>query len=200
MLSDRPTRLLARLLDVVEHHVAPLTQTGVRKGNKVFGAAILRKSDGLLVVAGTNEEIDCPLWHGEVVAIRKFHDLRAEERPNPEDCLFLSTHEPCSLCLSAITWSGFDNFYYLFSYEDSRDDFDIPHDLRILEEVFGCANGKYLPTNAYWKSHDMVELIESCNGSEKDALRDRIARMRALYAEMSRTYQSSKGAGEIPLA
>lgn len=38
----------------------------VKKGNKVFGAAILRLSDLSLVVAGTNTEIECPLWHGEV--------------------------------------------------------------------------------------------------------------------------------------
>lgn len=200
MLIDKPVRLAARLLDVVENHVAPLTRAGVRKGDKIFGAAILRKSDGALVVAGTNEETECPLWHGEVVAIRRFHELRARERPGPEACLFLSTHEPCPLCLSAITWAGFDNFYYLFSYEDSRDDFDIPHDLQILEEVFGCAEGNYLPTNAYWRSHDIVKLIESFEGPEKHELRERVTRLKKLYAAMSETYQASKGAGKIPLA
>jgi hypothetical protein len=42
------------------------------------------------------------------------------------------------MCLSAIAWSGFDNFYYLFSYEDTRDEFEIPHDRAILAEVFRC--------------------------------------------------------------
>jgi hypothetical protein len=28
--------------------------------------------------------------------------------------------------LSGITWSGFNEFYYLFTYEDSRDLFDVP--------------------------------------------------------------------------
>ena len=200
MLSDRPERLVARLLDVVERHIAPLTQAGVRRGDKVFGAAILRKADGSLVFAGTNEETECPLWHGEVVAIRGFHELASTERPSPKDCLFLSTHEPCSLCLSAITWAGFDNFYYLFSYEDSRDDFSIPHDLRILEEVFDCPDGNYRPTNKYWKSHDMVRLIASWGNSEQDGLRERVARLRKLYAAMSKTYQRSKAAGGIPLA
>jgi len=200
VLSDRPLRLVSRLLDVVERHIAPLTQAGVRRGDKVFGAAVLHKSDGALVVAGTNEETECPLWHGEVVAIRKFHELASTERPKPKDCLFLSTHEPCSLCLSAITWSGFDNFYYLFSYQDSRDDFSIPHDLRILEQVFGCSDGNYRPTNNYWKSHDIVRLIESWDGPKKDSLSERVARLRRRYATMSETYQRSKGAGEIPLA
>ena len=43
------------------------------------------------------------LW----TAIRRFFELPATERPNPRDCIFLATHEPCSLCLSGITWSGF---------------------------------------------------------------------------------------------
>ena len=37
---------------------------------------------------------------------------------------------------SGITWRGFDNFYYLFTYEDTRDGFGIPHDIRILKEVY----------------------------------------------------------------
>lgn len=37
--------------------------------------------------------------------------------------------------LSGITWGGWDNFFYLFTYEDTRDAFSIPHDIRILEEV-----------------------------------------------------------------
>jgi tRNA(Arg) A34 adenosine deaminase TadA len=150
MSSHPPEPPVSRLLEVIENHIAPLTWEGVRRGDKIFGAAILRRSDGSVVVAGTNEETQCPLWHGEVVAIRKFHEMAAAERPSPKECLFLSTHEPCSLCLSAITWSGFDNFHYLFSYEDSRDDLAIPHDLRILEEVFGCADGYYRSTNVYW--------------------------------------------------
>lgn len=38
----------------------------VKKGNKIFGAAILKLSDLSLVVVGTNTEIESPLWHGEV--------------------------------------------------------------------------------------------------------------------------------------
>ena len=112
-------------------------------GNKIFGAAILLKKDLSLVIAATNEETANPLFHGEISCLNKFWALPAEQRPDPKDCLFFSTHEPCSLCLSGITWSGFDNFYYLFSYEDSRDSFNIPHDLKILDEVFKCEKGEY---------------------------------------------------------
>ena len=135
--------LAARFLDVIEHDVVPLTRAGVERGDKVFGAAILRKSDLSLVIAGTNRETENPLFHGEVATLNAFYEMPAETRPPSVDCLLLSTHEPCSLCLSAITWAGFDNFYYLFGYEDTRDAFNIPHDLKILSEVFGIENGAY---------------------------------------------------------
>ena len=134
-MIDTPA-LLSRLLDVIEFDLAPLSRKRIAEGDKIFGAAILRKSDLSLVVREVNNETANPLWHGEIHAIKRFFELPGEARPESKDCLFLATHEPCSLCLSGITWSGFDNFYYLFSYEDTRDTFDIPHDIRILREVY----------------------------------------------------------------
>ena len=37
--------LIERLFDVIENDIVPLTEIGVARGNKLFGAAILRKSD-----------------------------------------------------------------------------------------------------------------------------------------------------------
>ena len=37
--------MVRRLLDVMEHDILPLTETGVAEGNKVFGGALMRKSD-----------------------------------------------------------------------------------------------------------------------------------------------------------
>ena len=88
---------LRRLLEVLEHDVAPLTAAGVRRGNKLFGAAILRHDDLSLVVAETNNEVENPLWHGEIHAIKRFYEMPAERRPAPADCYFLCSHEPCSL-------------------------------------------------------------------------------------------------------
>ena len=117
--------LLERLLDVIEFDIVPLTAGGVSGGNKLFGAAILNKADGSLVLAEPNNETENPLWHGEVHCLKRFYEMPRADRPETKDCLFLATPEPCSLCLSAITWTGFDNFYYLFSHEDSRDSFAI---------------------------------------------------------------------------
>ena len=129
----------ARLLNVMEHDILPMTERGVAAGNKVFGAALLRKSDFSVVIAGTNAETNNPLLHGEINTLNQFYERAG--RPSTRDLVFLSTHEPCSLCLSAITWCGFDNFYYFFTYQDSRDAFGIPHDLKILKEVFGVDDG-----------------------------------------------------------
>lgn len=191
--------VVTRLLDVVENEIVPITRQGVSKGNKLFGAAVLERSSLRPVAVGTNQETQNPLLHGEVSALNDYWALPPGDRVGPEECVFLSTHEPCSLCLSAITWSGFDSFYYLFSYEDSRDAFAIPHDLRILEEVFGVADGAYRRTNAFWSAHDIVGLVESLPAAEAAEARGRLDRLRAVYAELSAEYQATKDKTGIPL-
>jgi tRNA(Arg) A34 adenosine deaminase TadA len=195
----RDSELAARLLDVVEHDIVPLTEAGVEKGNKLFGAAILLKRDLSLVVAATNRETENPLWHGEISALNDYFALPVATRPAPADCLFLSTHEPCSLCLSAITWAGFDNFFYLFGYGDTRDAFNIPHDLRILEEVFGIRDGEYRRSNQFWTCRAIGDLIAAIPLQERPALEDRVKALGAVYAGLSATYQAEKKAGGIPL-
>jgi tRNA(Arg) A34 adenosine deaminase TadA len=202
--------LLERLLDVIEFDLAPLTRERVALGNKIFGAAILRKSDLSLVIAETNDETDNPLWHGEMHAIKKFYELPKDGRPATKDCIFLATHEPCSLCLSGITWSGFDNFYYLFSYEDTRDAFGIPHDIRILKEVYQVPDPDrtaahpdrplYNRQNAFFTAHGIEQLIASLDRGNRESLLGRVDNLTALYADLSAAYQAQKGSAGIPLA
>ncbi len=193
--------LIDRLLDVIEHDIVPLTERGVASGNKLFGAALLNKSDRSLVLAETNNETENPLWHGEMHTLKRLYEMPRDRRPDTKDCIFLSTHEPCSLCLSAITWTGFDNFYYLFSHEDSRDSFAIPHDLKILKEVFTLEPGGYNAENAYWKSYSIPRLVVAiADEGERTRLQARIRAIAAKYDAMSATYQDSKAGNEIPLA
>jgi tRNA(Arg) A34 adenosine deaminase TadA len=192
--------LIDRLLSVVEKEIVPLTQKGVRKGNKLFGGAILKKSDLSTVVAVTNSETGNPLLHGEITAINAFYERPRGQRPLAKDCIFLCTHEPCPLCLSGITWGGFDNFFYLFSYEDTKDAFSIPHDLRMNEEIFRVKDGNYAQKNYYWKSWGLKELIDSCDEEDRKRFTARIEVLRKTYDEMSEIYQRSKDKGaEIPL-
>jgi tRNA(Arg) A34 adenosine deaminase TadA len=204
---DTPA-LVARLLDVIETEIAPLTRKGVAGGNKLFGAAILRKSDLSVIVAETNNETQNPLWHGEMHAIKRFYELA--DHPEPRDCLFLATHEPCSLCLSGIAWSGFDNFYYLFSHQDSADSFAIPYDIQILKAVYAVpdpdrtapAPGRdlYNRVNPYFTSHDISRLIAGLDRGNKESLTARIDDLSALYADLSAVYQRGKGKHGIPLS
>ncbi len=185
----------SRLLDVIEQDILPLTEKGVATGNKVFGAAILRKSDLSLVLAETNNELENPLWHGEVHTLKRFYELG--ERPDTRDLVFLSTHEPCPMCMAAITWAGFDNFYYFFSYEDSRDSFAIPHDLKILKEVFGLEPGGYHKNNAFWNSFSIRDLVVA--GPRRAELEAQSIRIPGEYDRLSTIYQASKADNAIPL-
>lgn len=198
-ITANDAQLRTRLLDVIEHEICPLTETGVTQGNKIFGAAILNKSDGSTVIAATNNETANPLWHGEVHAMKLFYELPAERRPAPQDCLFLATHEPCSLCLSAIAWGGYDNFFYLFSHEDSRDAFQIGHDLKILKQVFKQDPGGYARQNDYFTGRSIREMSDPTDLDEQADFEHRFTRIKRLYAGFSDTYQASKSGSDIPL-
>lgn len=197
------TALVTRLLDAMATDILPLTEKSVSLGNKIFGAALLKKSDHSTYLAETNNEIESPLHHGEMHLLKRYFELPADTRLAPTDLLFLTTHEPCSLCLSAITWSGFDNFYYFFSHEDSRDEFEIPHDLKILKEVFDVDPGQYCRSNAFWASHGIQSWFkENKNLLSEDThrqLNEKIQELKARYATVSDQYQSGKSENQIPL-
>jgi len=55
------SKLVSTFLQTIDHGIIPLTAIGVAGGNKVFGAAILRKDDLSIVIAATNQETQSPL-------------------------------------------------------------------------------------------------------------------------------------------
>jgi tRNA(Arg) A34 adenosine deaminase TadA len=184
--------LAARFLDVIENDVLPLTRLGVAAGNKIFGAALVLKSDLSVVLAETNNELQNPLWHGEMHLLKRFRELPQDRQPDAKDMYFISTHEPCSMCMSAITWAGFDNFWYFFSHEDSRDAFSIPHDLKILKEVFKLEPGGYAHKNGFWTARS----IRKNAGPERQ---DQITSLLNAYDALSAQYQAGKDDNKIPL-
>ena len=192
-------KALETILNVFLKEVLPLTEKGVAKGSKIFGAAIIKKDNLSVVIAETNNEIENPLWHGEMHALKKFYELDANTRPNEKECMFLSSHEPCSMCLSAITFSGFDNFYFLFPYNDTNDEFNIPHDLNILKEVFKINDGEYNKENSYWKSQNINLLIEKLPTSKKEKILSQLREIKKKYQKLSNQYQENKDGNSIPL-
>ena len=191
--------LLHKFSDIFKNNILPLTAKGVDIGNKIFGAAILNKNDYSLIVAETNNETENPIWHGEIHTLKKFYELDSKIRPSEKNCIFLSSHEPCSLCLSAITFSGFNNFYYLFPYESTSNKFNIPHDLNILKEVFNIEDGKYIKENSYWKSYNINTLIDELESNDKNKLIISFNEIKEKYIDLSKKYQSSKEKSSIPL-
>ena len=191
--------LLDKFLNVFNNNILPLTLKGVDSGNKIFGAAIIKKDDYSLVVAGSNNETENPLWHGETHTLKKFYEINKETRPDEKNCIFLCSHEPCSLCLSAITFSGFDNFYYLFPYQSTSEEFSIPHDLNILKEVFNINDGSYIKNNSYWKSYSINNLINKLEETKKKKFKDLFNNIKKNYFDLSNKYQTSKENNSIPL-
>lgn len=200
--------LVSHLLNVTESSVVPLTRTQVSSGNKLFGAAILSRSSLELITASTNNESESPLLHGEINCIQIFFQKPKEGRPQTKDCIFFATHEPCSLCLSGITWSGFNEFYYLFTYEDSRDLFSIPYDIDILQAVYQvpspedtpetlAARPLYNRTNKFFKARSVADVADSIEDEAKRRhWKAEIERVKAMYNELSDTYQKGKAAGQ----
>ncbi len=193
---------LDRVLDVIENEIVPKTMRGVRGGSKLFGGAVLKKSDLSTVVAATNTEAANPLLHGEITTINAFYDIPKHLRPAAKDAIFITTHEPCPLCLAGITWGGFDNFFYLFTYEDSKDAYGIPHDLKIHDEVFRNPEGTYSKKNFYWSPWSLRDLIASLPPKQRAGFNKRVDALKQTYAEMSDIYQKAKAAGkgaDVPL-
>lgn len=204
-------KIVSALLFTIEHRIIPLTSKGVSSGSKVFGAAILSNTNLTPLTVATNHESLSPLLHGEINCIQQFFTVDFPDpatRPNPrEDCIFFATHEPCSLCLSGIAWSGFKEVYYLFTYEDSRDLFSIPYDIDILEQVFRVRAGGegdealkarplYNRENKFFVAKALIEVVNGiADDSERAELVEKLTEVKALYNGLSETYQNGKQGG-----
>lgn len=206
-----PTALLDAFCTCIDNDIHPLSAAAVANGSKLFGAAILLKSDLTVVLADTNQERGSPLWHGETWTLKQFFELPAEQRPDVSDCLFLTTHEPCSLCLSAILWSGFDNFVYMYTYEETHAVFECSGDLDIFNDVFnvredqvatqasldgvqGQVRPQYKLRSDRLVALSFAELLASISDSTKQA--EYVARVEGVkksYGRLSEAYRRNMG-------
>ena len=144
-----------------------------------FGAAIVVLTSPL--VAETNVKVGFGMGES---TIKKFFELA--DHPDPKECILLSTHEPCSMCLSSIAWSGFPQIYFLFGYEQTRNAFNIPYDIQILNEVFNCP--KPSRKNKFFESFSLQEMVSQL--SEPDLAKARLEKLQRIYNELSDVYQA----------
>jgi tRNA(Arg) A34 adenosine deaminase TadA len=158
----------------------------------VFGAAILDFNFDL-VHADTNAETECPTFHGEVRAIYRWSQkIPPSERGNAaQQSIFLSTHEPCCMCISSILWSGFTKVYYFFGYQETSNQ-GIPHDINTMHELWGV--NTYRKRNKYLASASILELIEGLENSDdkKQELQETSKRLIERYEALSNKYHSEK--------
>ena len=178
-------RMLDRVLSTIEEEILPQTKTQLAKGNKMFGAAVLDAFSGDTVVAATNLETACPIHHGEIVAIEAWSQLK--KRPRASECLFVATHEPCCLCVSAIVWSGFERCVFLFPYETTKRQ-GIPHDLDIMYELWRVE--RYQRRNRYLATSGVSTLIAALPpSSERADLEARVSKLAAAYDALADSYK-----------
>ncbi|MDL2260522.1 hypothetical protein LJB99_06625 [Deltaproteobacteria bacterium OttesenSCG-928-K17] len=175
-----------RMIDIIEQDVVPLTLRGVKMGAKAFGAAIVKRKDLSLVLATTNTQYASPLWHGELNAIREFYEL--QRRPEPSECLLLATHQPCCMCASAVAWGGFPECWYLFGYEQTEEDFNVPFDIQMIRDIFGTDRPNQ--DNAYYKMRSLAHLIPEL--PDPALGQKRYEAVRSKYAELAEIFQNTE--------
>jgi hypothetical protein len=81
----------------------------------------------------------------------------------------------------------------------TNDEFSIPHDLKILKEVFKVNNGEYNKENSYWKSHNINMLIKNLSSLKKEKFINQFKEIKQNYIALSNKYQLSKNENFIPL-
>lgn len=167
-----------RILDAIENDLLPLTRKGVADGNHVFGGLVLYADTLDTVTAGTNNRLGNPIFHGEMDAILRFFSIK--DHPDPSKCIFVASHDPCSMCISAIAWSGFREIWVLFGYEDVARNFDMPVDLLMYKEVFGVDGAK--ESNFFFKKYSIIH--EAKKDPDAARLAEKISGITALYASL----------------
>ena len=169
---------IEKILDAIDKDLLPLTRRGVLAGNHVFGGLVLDARTLDTVTAGTNNRCVNPIYHGEIDTIMRFFALK--DRPKPEDCLFVASHEPCSMCASAIAWAGFREVWVLFGAETMTGDFDMPVDMKMYRDIFGVSGIK--EANSFYRKYELRR--EAAQTPEAAALAGKISHLEEEYGRL----------------
>lgn len=83
-----------------------------------FGAVIVRVETGEVVASGVNHSSENPILHGEIDCMNDY--VRRNGNRGWSGMLLYTTGEPCSMCMSALVWSGIGGVVYASSIEGIR--------------------------------------------------------------------------------
>ena len=114
---------------------------------------------------------------------------------------------------SAITWSGFDNFTYLYTYEETDKIFECAGDLDIFKHVFHLDHShgpaavatattkqirpEYNLVNKYFVALSFAELVEAVEDeSERETLRMEVESVKKSYGSLAEAYRRNMGLEE----
>jgi tRNA(Arg) A34 adenosine deaminase TadA len=193
-LTATPQQLM-RMLKIIQNDILPKTEKEVANGNKVFGAGIL-DIDFNCIFADTNCETACPIFHGEVKTIYAWsQQTPAKDRgPMAQSSIFLSTHEPCCMCVSSILWAGFNTVFYFFPYSITSAQ-GIPHDIATMHELWGV--NSYRKQNKYISTGCIMDMIAALvEGETKKELVDLQNQLLDEYDKLANKYHSEKSTNE----
>lgn len=151
----RDAEKLQKMLEVIRDEILPLTEAEVARGNHVSGGAILRSDTLTSVMIGSNNRTASPLFHGEMDTLNRFFKLPV--RPDPDELIFLATHDPCPMCASAIALAGFKELWVLFGYKDVAEDFGMTADAQMYKELFGVEGTRQ--DNAFFTKRSLKKAV-----------------------------------------
>ncbi|MDR1137282.1 MAG: nucleoside deaminase [Synergistaceae bacterium] len=151
----RDDEKIEKMLDVIKDEILPLTECEVKRGNHIFGGAILRPDTMTSVMVGSNNRVENPLFHGEIDALNRFFKLPVHSRA--DELIFLASHDPCPMCAAAIAWAGFKEVWYLFDSEDVIEKFGMSVDMEMYKEIFGTKGIR--AENKFFTKYSIKEAI-----------------------------------------
>lgn len=88
----------------------------LREGNHGFGSIIIKNNKIISKAHDLEESESDSTSHAEINAIKLASKIIGK---NLDECVILSTHEPCPMCSTAIIWSGINHVVYGYSISES---------------------------------------------------------------------------------
>lgn len=201
--SQQAGEFASKLMELTDAHLLPLLPECIAQGHTPFGAGIFRKSDFSPVAVSSNKDLESPVLHAEVNCINQFFKLPEPARPSVDDALFISTHEPCSMCLSALAWANVKTVYFTFTHQDTRDKLGMNEDIDIIEELFldrgdreaagsETDGPRYNRRNKFFTAAPISSLFDAvADETLKDGLKDRMNQLQKAMLSASSTLQTT---------